>query len=677
MTVAEMSSDLWADNLAAIGQYMPELLVSLRDYVPLSRLVDNPDGSHDVEFRGQRLYDVAGDGATGPELARRTVDELRGTRRGRLMINPLDKKSLDQTTLLYVSRLLKHGIDHGVTFLEMPGDDGAYHLIVMGMGLGYHLTELIELCKPFSICIVEPNLDFLFHSLAVFDWRPLLERRAVWPSAVSVITSGRAEDIAQMIRVHCRNANPSASDSMLTAVSYHNETMEMATKLFRRDAHLVHTGLGFFQDEMEMVRASYFNLVPREDFRVFRRTEARAGLPAFIVGSGPSIDDDLEFISANRDRAVIFSCGSALGVLLANGIRPDFQMMLENGEAPREMLESMAKTYSFDGIRLIGSNTISPQIRLLFQERAFYLRKSLSSYAMFSPGEDYSLERSGPTVTNTGLETALSSGFHEIYLFGCDLGARSPDRHHSRFSPYHMAERKAGYDAAVVFAQSLPVRELGNFGGIAFTNDIMTWSRDAMEASIAGLGNGRRILNCSDGIRIKGARAQVSSGVKIAAPKRPKAEIVAELWSRFPEASEFGFGDVWRSTDWYGRVRAYADRILEVCWQVPERSQEFLHLMAPILIPDHERRPNFEEYFLRGTAFVSIIAADYYIRRAHPPEAQAAFRETAYAGVADLVNSMVDQTGWFFDHIDELQTHTDLKREVNAWTEKQTPSPSN
>jgi uncharacterized Rossmann fold enzyme len=674
MAVVDVAGDLWADNLAAFGRYMPEMLPRLTNYVPLSRLVDNPDGSHDVEFRGQRLYDIAGDGTTGPELARRAVDALRGTGRGRLLINPLDRKSLDQTTLVYTSRLLKKGVDDGISFLEMPNGDDSYHLVVMGMGLGYHLTELIGLCQPFSICIVEPNLDFLFHSLSVFDWRPLLERRGAWPSAVTILTSDKSEEISRLVRIHCRNANPAASDALLVAASYANDAMDMATKLFRRDAHLIHTGLGFFQDEMEMVRASYFNLVPHEDFRVFRRAQKRAELPAFIVGSGPSIDDDLDFIKANQDRAVIFCCGSALGVLLANGIRPDFQMMLENGEAPREMLESMAKSYSFEGIRLIGSNTISPQIRPLFKDRSFYMRKSLSSYSMFSPGEEYSLDRSGPTVTNTGLEAALWSGFHDIYLFGCDLGARSPERHHSRFSPYHMAERNAGYDAAVVFAQTLPARELGNFGGIAFTNDIMTWSRDAMEGSIAGTGAGRRIYNCSDGIRIKGARPQVSAGVKIAAPKRLKAEIVADMWNHFPEASTFGFAKIWGSTDWRARVRSYADRLAEICQTIPERSQEFLHLMAPILIPDHQRQPSFEEYFLRGTAFVSIISADYYVRRVHPKELRPAFRNDAYAGIVDLLDTMVEQTRWFFDHIDELHTHTDLKRELSAWTENEIPS---
>ena len=675
MTVAVVDSDKRADNLAAFERYIPHLFVKLSNHVPQTQLVECADGSFDIEFRGQRLYDGAVTGVTGLSLARQLVDSLRGSPRGRLLIHPLDRKNLDNTTAVYVSRMLRRGVDEGINFLEAPNEDGAYHLLMVGMGLGYHLTELIEFCQPFSICVVEPNIDFLYHSLTTFDWKSLLERRDEWPVSVTVLSQGDAEFYARSMRAHCRHANPSATDGLLIAEAYANDTMQAAIKLFRRDAHLVHTGLGFFQDEMEMVRASYFNLVPHDDFRVFLQSDKRRDLPAFIVGSGPSIDDDLDFIRANQDKAVVFSCGSALGVLLANGIRPDFQVMLENGEAPRLMLESMAQKYDYTGIRLLGSNTISPQIRALFGERAFYMRKSLSSYPLFSPGNEYSLERSGPTVTNTGLEAALRSGFGEIYLFGCDLGARSPERHHSRFSPYHMTERTADYDAAVVFAQTLPDRQLGNFGGIVFTNDIMTWSRDAMEGSIVTIGAGRRIYNCSDGIRIKGARPQVSSEIRLDVADGRKAAVLDDLVGNWPQAAAFKFRERWESVDWRERVRDYADRLIAVCEAGPERTQEFLHRIGPVLITDHHRYPNFEELYLRGTVFVSAISTDYYSRRVHPPEKRRAFREIAYAELIDTLRMMVDQTDWFFDHIDELHTHTDLKEGLRVWTEDPTHFP--
>jgi len=672
MTLVEMDSDLLADNLAAFGRYMPDLFAALDKHSPQTRLVRCADGSYDVEFRGQRLYDRRNDGTTGPEQARRQAEQLRGTVGGRLLIQPMDSKIIDATSDVFVNRMLRQGVEEGVTFLEKPAGDGAYHLIMMGLGLGYHLEELIKLCQPYSICIIEPNRDFLYHSLSTFDWRPILERRAAWPQSVSILAAEGADEMAWRARMHCRYANPAAIDATLIASAYPNDAMDRAIKLIRRDAHLIHTGLGFFQDELEMTRTSYFNLVRHDDFRLFRKTEERAEVPAFVVGSGPSIDDDIEFLKENQDRAVIFSCGSAIGVLLANGIRPDFQMVLETTDAPFHMLESIAKSYDFDGIAVIGSNTISPLIRSLFNERIFFLRQSLSPYAIFSPGPEYSLDHSGPTVTNTGLEAALSLGFNEIYLFGCDLGARSPDRHHSRFSPYRMADRKVDYDASVTFLQSFPARERGNFGGIVYTNDIMTWSRDSMELALARQHRSRRVFNCSDGMQIRGARAQVSPGVKIAAQPGRKQAALARLKAHFPPAAEFDFPARWKDEDWQGRLRGFADQLVEICQAMPERSQEFLHRIVPLLIPDHNRPPNFEEYCLRGTAFVSFISADYYMRRAHPPEKREAFDRIAYRGLIDLIELMIEQSEWFFEHLDELTTHAEMRDYLRPWTERRT-----
>ncbi|HEY1720441.1 MAG TPA: 6-hydroxymethylpterin diphosphokinase MptE-like protein [Magnetospirillaceae bacterium] len=678
MTVVAVESDMRAENMAAFERFLPAYAELLREYVPQTRLVENLDGSCDVEFRGQCLYDTAGDGTTGPDLARRMIDELKTSPRGRIFATPFGSSSLDQTTSVYITQLLKQGVDDGVTFLRVPNGHEAYHLIVMGMGLGYHLAEALKFCEPFSICIVEPNLDFLYHSLSTFDWVSLLERRKEWPWSVSLLQSDNAAEMSERMRGHCRNANPSAVDSTLTIASYPNDIMSAAQKTFAKDAHLIHSGLGFFSDELEMVRASYFNLVAADNFRVFKHSPGtRAGLPAFIVGSGPSLDQDIEFVKANQDRAVIISCGSALGALMTNGIRPDFQVQLENGEAARDMLVSMAKKYDYSGICLIGSNTVSPQTRALFGEGVYFMRQALTSYAMFSPGVEYSLSNAGPTVTNTGLEIALRSGFTEIYLLGCDLGARSPDHHHSRFSPYHMANRTAEYDAAVTFIQKFPVRELGNFGGIVFTNEIMTWSRQSMEECIRGnAATGARVFNCSDGLRIKGARPQVADGIRIAALQRPKAEIVAELIERWPEASAFGFNEKWHATDWRGAMRRYADQLIEVCESNPDRSHAFLHQMGLLMIPDHYRPAHFEEYCLRGTLFMAVIATDYYCRRVHPPEKRGMFQQLAYAGIAETIQTMLDQADWFFDHIDEIHTNVALKDALVSWTPDKIPSPT-
>jgi hypothetical protein len=664
MSVAEIDGDLLSKNLSAFAQYMPEIYAQLSRHTPQSELVTREDGCKDIEFHGQALY-----GGNGAEMARAMVDTYRGTVRDRMLLSPMRSANIDPTTSQFLTSMLKAGVDDDFSFLERPNTDDAYHLVVFGLGLGYHLVEFIELTKPRSICIVEPTFDFIYHSLAVIDWQPILEMRRGWAASVSILTGSTVEEMSFRARQHCRMANPTAVDGALVVQSYPNEVMAAAKNRLFSQAGLINMGLGFFHDEMEMTRASYFNLVSNDGFRVLLRSEAPVMVPAFVVGSGPSIDEDIDFIRENQDKSVIFACGSALGVLLSNGIQPDFVLILENGEEPRFMLENMARKFDVSGITLIASNTVSPQIAPLFNERIYFMRQALSSYGMFSPGFQHSLEESGPTVTNTGLSAAIGLGFREIYLFGVDLGSRSPEKHHSKHSPYLMAGRQSNYADGneLKFNGEFGTRALGNFGGIVFTESIFSWSRDALENLISRTRNGTCVYNCSDGILIRGARPQVSSAIHLSSTSAQKKQSLAKVISNCPKAETFDFASVWANGDWRNRLRAYADRLIAEAEAAPDRVTDFLHAMSPLIIPDHFRVPYFEEFFIRGTTFIALIGLDYYVRRAHPSERRGVFLNAAYREWIAMLDRMVDQGHWFLDHIDEFRTANDLEQALREY----------
>ena len=59
---------------------------------------------------------------------------------------------------------------------------------------------------------------------------------------------------------------------------------------------------------------------------------------AFVIGSGPSLDELLPIIEAHKDRAVIISCGTALTVLARKGIKPDFHVEIERTDLTYEFM---------------------------------------------------------------------------------------------------------------------------------------------------------------------------------------------------------------------------------------------------------------------------------------------------------------------------------------------------
>ena len=277
MSEDQIDIELVERNYKAFARYAhPAAAQRLRDHKPLSKLVRNEDGDWDVEFRGELLY-----GTGGRARAEKMAEDVRNNPHCRFKLYPMATRSLDRAAGEYLFHLMKHATDDGITFQDIPTTPEGYHLISFGLGLGYHLPNLVEMTKCECLTIVETNMDFLYHSMAVMDWTPMLERNKGWPF-VAMLTDPNG--ISEAVRAHCRLNNPTSVDWGLVISAYHNDTMVQAIRELQRDAAMIMMGLGFLVDEAEMARASYLNLCQGADYRLFKKREARANVPAFIVG---------------------------------------------------------------------------------------------------------------------------------------------------------------------------------------------------------------------------------------------------------------------------------------------------------------------------------------------------------------------------------------------------------
>lgn len=63
----------------------------------------------------------------------------------------------------------------GQTWRRRPLPSSVDVMLVFGMGLGYHLTELISNCRIRFLVVYEPNLDMLMCSVQTHDWSMLLD----------------------------------------------------------------------------------------------------------------------------------------------------------------------------------------------------------------------------------------------------------------------------------------------------------------------------------------------------------------------------------------------------------------------------------------------------------------------------------------------------------------------
>jgi hypothetical protein len=199
--------------------------------------------------------------------------------------------------------------------------------------------------------------------------------------------------------------------------------------------------MGFYDDEVESLKHPIKNL--SDNIPILKYTDK---LPknsvAFIVGSGPSIDQDIETIKKLKDKAVIFSCGSSLKILYSIGIIPDYHLEQERDDIQSERITKHIPQDYLDKVNIIGLNVVSTDVYELFKSSKMFFRVN-DSGSSISPKNVPHLDHCNPTVINATISFASTIGFDNIFLFGADMGFKDPENHHSKNSDYYNAESES------------------------------------------------------------------------------------------------------------------------------------------------------------------------------------------------------------------------------------------
>ncbi len=648
-TEADLDRRFFERNLAAFAKYLPSLHQRLGTVTrPHSRLLISDRGDFDIEFGGVRLYGMGARAA-----ARRRVDDFFANHaaRARILITRPGDTGFDQyanaATQVAVHRATTEA---GIQFAAKPTIP-CFHVVVMGIGLAEQLPLLIEKTDCRHVVLIEPNIEFLHHSLYTFDWGKFLRRISSDGLILSFDPNSAPKEIALGVRDQLRYINVAFIDGTYVFRSYQSSLMEAAAHDMAADINLFMTGLGFLEDEIDMVRNTYRNI---KDYggKFFATKKKDCSLPAFVVASGPSIDSDLEFLRANADRAVVISCGTSLRILLRNGIVPDFHVEMENVPAVTDLMKGLSASFSLEDIVLVASSTVDPGVRPYFDHVLFYFRAGLASFPLFAPATGANMPHGLPTVSNLGLSFAQQIGCKTIYLFGVDLGARDPKKHHAKDAPYNEGE----LEFTTVIDAPVP----GNLGGTVYSEFVYLWSRDQMQEVILRHGPHLNYFNCSDGIRILGATPKLSRTISLP-PVPDKKKIAGEILARFDDYTPDMFAKSWAERNVVLDVRAFQKKILECCLPVrragaarrrqsPRAELDYMYRVVRALIPTTDTTA--EVHYYRGSTFMTIIGLHFHLTRVHDPKKRRVMERIVKEEFIKVIGVIADRVVGFYRELD-------------------------
>lgn len=424
---------------------------------------------------------------------------------------------------------------YGVT--SKPEGYSPYFGAVYGVGLGFHLRPFVERYRPAVLILLESDLEWIYHSLFTFDWREFHDWMEGEGQKVRLIFDGDAFGMHQKLNATIQSECLLGLDGLLSFPHLLNGTTKIVFNEFQnsKTANLANF-VGFTVDEYNMMKNSFRNL-RSGDKRMLSAARVKAETPVIIVGSGPSLEDNLDVLRRVQDKAVIITSGSSLAVLKRNNIDADIHCNLERNQIIYERHAKLVEEgVDFSDVYAVMTTTIWPGIDKFFKDTVYFLRPALSPIGAFWEEDDQVLFNEGPQVTNTAVAFAGRLGFKEVYLLGVDLGSTDPKR--PRASQAWEGQRPRYL--------TIPVR--GNTGKTVFTDIHLVQQRQTLEAQIRRMGKeGVKFYNLGNGVRIEGALARRPADVSLPALNLDKKAHVKALIEQFPVYTRDRFLTAWRS----------------------------------------------------------------------------------------------------------------------------------
>ncbi|MPQ32556.1 DUF115 domain-containing protein [Clostridium estertheticum] len=361
-------------------------------------------------------------------------------------------------------------LKEGIKFIEL--NEKFYKnkdlVMVYGLGLGYHINELLKRCNDScKIFIFDADKEIL--NIAANLGKLAVIKK---DKRVKIFDRYSQEFLQNFVKVAQMVEDILIYKPSVKVLS--DEYLELKNIL--QDYNVAKIAVEGFSQVMNENYIHNLKLKVPGIKEFFNKINIK-GEKVIIVAAGPSLDYNINTLKKLDKNIKIFSVGRSLGILMENGIKPDVITIMDAQEIVVEQLRG----YEDLGIPLCFLSTAS--------------RWAVSNYMgpkyMFynSGNEDDIIINTGKTVAVATLDIAIKGGAKEIIFVGQDLGFLDGKRHAGVINN--------------VLDDGVYKKVLSVNNSMINTNDGYMYFKRQIEKEIRE--NPKvRFVNCSKGARIKG-----------------------------------------------------------------------------------------------------------------------------------------------------------------------------
>jgi hypothetical protein len=149
-------------------------------------------------------------------------------------------------------------------------------------------------------------------------------------------------------------------------------------------------------------------------------TDLFTGIPAIVVGAGPSLDNNLPAIRDLLDRMLLVAVDTAVRPLLAAGIRADLVVSVDPSEANARHLNELPDARD---LWFVGEGSLTASVFPQFSGRTFIYKVSNHDPWpwLAGHGADRATLKTWGSVLTTAFDVAVRAGCDPIVFAGADL----------------------------------------------------------------------------------------------------------------------------------------------------------------------------------------------------------------------------------------------------------------
>ncbi|MBN2980624.1 motility associated factor glycosyltransferase family protein [Cohnella algarum] len=347
-------------------------------------------------------------------------------------------------------------------------------VLFCGFGLGYHLEAFLKLYPEKRVYLYEPYVDTLLYALEQRDLRSILMNKQIAMFGIGNTLETQVEFIENAF-------NTSSNNLRLVDVPVYKLAYPGLIENYRQLIAQTAASAASSLRTLERFRKDWArNLILNTAFNLLTPSIKGMkgvchGIPAIVVGSGPSLEMEKDSLRRLKNHALIIAAGTSIMALRKFDIEPDLVVTMDPGEYNYRAFT----TLELRNIPLLYIPTVHSGVlreKNKYKIHAFFNLDAPTAFLMGLTDSD-PIFASTATVSGTAIQAAIFLGCNEIVFIGQDYSFPNNQFYSEGVShaPTDVLQRKMNQSTEEV---------LNVNGGMNRSNRIMTVSRQGIEQLI-------------------------------------------------------------------------------------------------------------------------------------------------------------------------------------------------